>query len=254
MALCVSYAVPADQRRWHDVLMLCPYCSVTFDAGREHGRVEIDTRDNLLATLDFWHCPGCCNLILNYSRFSIDANRPARALSVAETRVYPPGSGRSLAPAEATRFDPVLAADYNEACLVLAVSPQAAAALGRRCLQHILRFHVGVTPSTLMKEIEAAAKDGVLPARIARQMEAVRHVGNSAAHPVENAAGEILPVTPGEAEWTLDTIEAMFHYLFVEPVAEYERTLAFNAKHDGTGRQLELPDLPKTRGVMAEDS
>ncbi|MEI8240360.1 MAG: DUF4145 domain-containing protein, partial [Actinomycetota bacterium] len=122
------------------------------------------------------------------------------------------------------RFDPMLASDYKEACDVLPISPQAAAALGRRCLQHMLRFHVGVKSSNLANEIAEAKADASLPARILRQMEPIRHVGNSAAHPTKDSAGQIVPVTVDEAEWTLDTIEWLFQYLFVEPVAEYERT------------------------------
>jgi hypothetical protein len=40
---------------------------------------------------------------------------------------------------------PEFANDYKEACLIIANSPKASAALSRRCLQNILREKAGTT-------------------------------------------------------------------------------------------------------------
>lgn len=42
----------------------------------------------------------------------------------------------------------------------------------------------------------------------------MRNIGNFAAHPLKDTStGEILPVEAGEAEWNLETLEALFDFL-----------------------------------------
>src|SRR2546426_11557618 len=55
---------------------------------------------------------------------------------VREYQAWPKGIARALLPNEVPEE---YAADYREACNVLADSPKASAALSRRCLQRILR-------------------------------------------------------------------------------------------------------------------
>jgi len=50
--------------------------------------------------------------------------------------VWPKGVSRAPVPPE---VPPDIVEDYKEACLVLADSPKASAALSRRCLQNLLR-------------------------------------------------------------------------------------------------------------------
>ena len=58
----------------------------------------------------------------------------------------------------------------------------------------------------------------MLPSHIADSLDAVRNIGNFAAHPAKSqATGEVVPVEPGEAEWTLDTLEELFDFYFVSP-------------------------------------
>jgi hypothetical protein len=46
----------------------------------------------------------------------------------------------------------------------------------------------------------------------------VRNTGNFAAHPIKSkSSSEIVDVEPGEAEWNLDVIEALFDFFFVQP-------------------------------------
>jgi hypothetical protein len=66
--------------------------------------------------------------------------------------VYPRGSARLPVPSEVTDKD--VAEDYREACEVLPNSAKAAAALGRRTLQYILREKAGVKHSNLDSEIQ----------------------------------------------------------------------------------------------------
>jgi hypothetical protein len=97
-------------------------------------------------------------------------------------------------------------------------SPKAAAALGRRCLQSLLREVAKVKPGNLADEIQQVIDSNTLPSDLSGSIDAVRNLGNFAAHPMKSQhSGEILEVEPGEAEWTLDVLESLFDFYFVRP-------------------------------------
>jgi hypothetical protein len=148
-----------------------------------------------------------------------------------EYRVWPKGSARPPLPKEVPAS---FAVDYNEACLVLADSPKASAALSRRCLQRLLREKAGVTPKKLHEEIDEVVQSGKLPTYITESLlDAVRHCGNLAAHPELNAStGEIIEVEAGEADWCLDILDTLFDFYFVQPAKIAERTVRLQNKLD----------------------
>jgi len=66
----------------------------------------------------------------------------------------------------------------------------------------------------------------------------VRLIGNFAAHPVKSQkSGEILDVEPGEAEWTLDVLEELFDFYFVQPAKLQAKRAALNAKLVEAGKK-----------------
>jgi hypothetical protein len=147
---------------------------------------------------------------------------------------YPRAASRPPPPKEVPEE---FAADYREASLVVADSPKASAALSRRCLQHIFREKAGVTPSDLAKEIDQVLERNLLPSHLAEAVDAVRNVGNFAAHPMKSkASGEILPVEPGEAEWTLDVLDGLFDFFFVQPELLKKRRAALDVKLAAAGK------------------
>jgi hypothetical protein len=126
---------------------------------------------------------------------------------------------------------PDFSGDYIEACNVLGISPKASAALSRRCLQHILRERAGVKERTLDEEIQKVIGSGKVPTHIAESLDAIRTVGNFAAHPIKStSSGEIVDVEPGEAEWNLDTVEALFDFYFIQPAKVAAKRAALNRK------------------------
>jgi hypothetical protein len=132
---------------------------------------------------------------------------------------------------------PSLSVDYLEACLVLPDSAKSAAALGRRCLQNLLRDTVKVTRGDLSNEIQQVLDSGKLPSSLHDSIDAVRNIGNFAAHPMKSTqTGMILDVEPGEAEWTLDVLEELFDYYFVLPAAIQKKKDAFNKKLQEAGK------------------
>ena len=127
--------------------------------------------------------------------------------------------------------------EYREAGLVLDVSPKSSAALSRRCLQRLLREHLGIKKKDLAQEIDELLKNGGLPTYLAEAVDAIRNIGNFAAHPLKYTnTGEIVEVEPGEAEWTLDVLELLFDFYFVQPNTAQSRKSALNQKLQQLGK------------------
>ena len=145
---------------------------------------------------------------------------------------------RPRAPARAALSPDVpeaFAADYREACLVLADSPKASAALSRRCLQQLLREKASVKPANLSDEIGEAMQG--LPTHLANAVDAVRNIGNFSAHPTKNTStSEIVDVEPGEADWCLEVLEGLFDFYFVQPAVLQRKRDALNQKLQEAGK------------------
>jgi hypothetical protein len=121
--------------------------------------------------------------------------------------------------------------DFNEAVAVLSLSPKASAALSRRILQAILREKAKTKKRDLADQIDEVIALGHMPTHILEGLDAVRNIGNFAAHPIKSTStGEIVEVEPGEAEWNLDVLESLFDYYFVQPALTAKRRAALDAK------------------------
>jgi hypothetical protein len=148
--------------------------------------------------------------------------------------VWPKGSSRPPCPVEVPNQ---FASDYSEACLVLPDSAKAAAALGRRCLQNLLRDFVKVKAGNLADEIQQVIDSGRLPSDLTESIDAIRNVGNFAAHPMKSQhSGEILDVLPGEAEWTIDVLEELFDFYFVRPEQRKKKREALDQRLKEAGK------------------
>jgi len=151
-----------------------------------------------------------------------------------ELQVWPRGTARAPVPPEVPQ---AFAEDYREACLVLPDSAKASAAISRRCLQHLLRETARVKRGDLAEEIQDVLDAGKLPSDLAGALDAVRTIGNFAAHPVKSkSTGEIVEVEPGEAEWLLETLEALFDFYFVRPAKLAAKRDALNKKLAEAGK------------------
>lgn len=217
--------------------MKCPHCLESF----------FDTVEPVLLGQDaeaYWilekrKCPACGKLIL----FLAGGNESVElrtgqitGLSFVTQRalVRPKAATRPPCPKEVPEH---LAKDYNEACLVLPDSSKASAALSRRCLQQLLREAAAVKYSDLSKEIQEVLDSGKLPSHLADSIDAIRNIGNFAAHSLKSQhTGEIIDVEPGEAEWNLDVLESLFDFYFVQPAQLRAKRDALNAKLQEAGK------------------
>ena len=131
--------------------MKCPHCLESFFAHFKGQFLQWPDTDWLDDHDGYWHvrttkCPSCNRAIICLEL----RNKSKSSVVLTEIQIWPRGIARSPLPPEVLEE---FAADYKEACLVLADSPKASAALSRRCLQHLLRENAGVKPSDLSKEI-----------------------------------------------------------------------------------------------------
>lgn len=210
--------------------MICPHCqiacheSATQLPGFAHSQIT-DGRGTVIApgiTWSVYHmrCPQCYNLIVFLE--NNQGGLPVEPKQIIYPKSPPP---RSL-PLEVN--DP-FKADFIEACTVFPHSAKASAAISRRCLQMVLRDVAKVPTSNLNTEIDTVLPQ--LPSALADSIDAVRVIGNFAAHPIKSTnTGEIIPVEPGEAEWLLDVLESVFDFYFVQPAILKSKREQLNKK------------------------
>ncbi len=217
--------------------MKCPHCMVEYHDVVQLFPIGADDEGNYEVSLRC--CPKCQRnsyaLITYVQEYkSVSGSAQNFKTIISERMIRPRVANRSPAPAEVPRQ---YATDYLEACLVISDSPKASAALSRRCLQNIIRGHLGIKKKELSSEIQEVIDNKYFfPSDILESIAAVRTVGNYAAHPVKSySAGEIHGVEPNEAEWNLDVLEMIFDYLFVGPAAVKKKRDALNAKLKGGG-------------------
>lgn len=215
--------------------MKCPHCLVEFHDNQEPIAIGDDKEAR-------WHfirqtCPACERFVLHLTSqnaaYRADGTRYMTNHRKA-LLIWPRKPSRIPLPKEVPA---PFADDYNEACLVISDSPKASAALGRRCLQHLLREKAGVKKADLADEIQQVIDSGKLPSHLAESLDAIRNIGNFAAHPIKSkTSGEVVDVEPGEAEWNLDVLEALFDFYFVQPEMIRRKRAALNQKLGDVGK------------------
>lgn len=207
--------------------MKCPHCLVDFHSHPSLVPVTHDRDGDWSAQHDF--CPSCKRAVIYLRWDPIMVGSPMKLMLI-----HPKSPSRTLLSSE---VPDEFAADYREACLVLADSPKASAALSRRCLQNILHNKCGIKKRDLAQEIQQVIDDAKMPTHILDALDGIRNIGNFAAHPIKaTSSGEIVEVEPAEAEWTLDVLESLFDHLFVQPAAAAKKKAAMNAKLASAGK------------------
>ena len=206
----------------------CPICGAyakqiwSYAYGYEKRHSEIHGNQKSTGNIDEFAFSRCthCN---NNSIWKLDKN----------ALIYPKNSSRNF---DLTDIPKDLADDYEEACLVISDSPKASSALSRRCLQGLLREQ-GFSAKSLAQEIQSAIDSKTLPSHICDSLDAIRNIGNFAAHPMKDTnSGTVVPVEPGEAEWNLDVIQSLSDFFYVQPAKMQARKDALNAKLKSIGK------------------
>lgn len=142
--------------------------------------------------------------------------------------------------------------DYEEACLVVDLSPKAAATLCRRALQGMIRDFCGIARGTLDQEIKELRKlvdDGNAPKGVEPEtidaIDAVRAVGNIGAH-MEKDVNIIVPVEANETKLLVELIELLITDWYVARNAREQRLANVKAL------AAEKKEQKKTSGAPAK--
>lgn len=137
-----------------------------------------------------------------------------------DPRTSPP-AGEYLWPADVwpdhspTDLEEEIRKSYDEARMILSLSPAAAAVLARRCLQHVIRKRLQIKKGTLFAEIADAMKREELSKPTRDSLQHIRQIGNWGAHPSQDEAGTLIEVTDEEAKYTIEALEMVFDDLYV---------------------------------------
>ncbi|MCW5919942.1 MAG: DUF4145 domain-containing protein [Bacteroidetes bacterium] len=220
--------------------MNCPHCLVEFHDERKIDFLGQDSEGKWGIEKYLCPNPNCKKAIYFLIKGDIYHPQHGTGYYLRDNRyevkqlIRPKGTNRPPVPPEVPKE---FAEDYIEACLILAESAKASAALSRRALQHILREKAGVKKSDLANEIQEVLDKNHVPSYIADSVDAIRNIGNFAAHPLKSkSTGEIVPVEAGEADWTLDVIELLYDFYFVQPEKIRLKREALNFKLNDAGK------------------
>ena len=231
----------------------CPHCNVHVrfeavqinDGDNNAGGIRFTTPKGIAFDVISAGCPACGQVIL------VARNTGPSRLTTARHEklnlLLWPDPGARPVPKEVETEAPTLAADFREATSVLPKSKKASAALARRCLQFILRERGGTKSKDLAGQIREVIT--TLPPGLGNNVDAIRHVGNFAAHPMKSSnSGAIADVEEEEAEWLLSILEELFDYYYVKPAQNSDRRESLNQKLKDLGKPtLEQPGCGTTR-------
>lgn len=211
------FGLPDDRMKGiNDVPMACPHClrEAVFTIQNATFDLPASTADESVAYVPrYGYCPSpeCGRLVVLITETkggaSSDRTVVPAVRSVAGLADVPEG----------------ILSDYVEAAQVLEVSPNASAALARRCLQATIRDLLGRKGECLSAEVEEFRKSSHIPHHLKDELDMIRILGNDAAHPTQDShTGLIVKTDPGDARWLLRVLDDLFQYCFVAP-KEYKR-------------------------------
>lgn len=215
--------------------MKCPHCTTAIHSHFTPSSIasydKAIPQDKGAWTAYHQLCPECARVIIEFRLHA------AGGLIMHSGLVHPKSGSRPVPPDVEAPYK----GDFTEACNVLPHSAKASAALSRRILQTLLREKSATKSKDLADQIQEVIASGKMPSHINDGLHAVRHIGNFGVHPIKSTnTGEIVDVENGEAEWNLDTIEALFDFYFVEPAAAAKRKVELNKKLKDAGK----PEIP----------
>ncbi len=214
----------------------CPHCDTSVLLEPE--KQEVETKVANEATYHVWtctvaSCPACHNPIVwlsGYNRRYTGDDTHRDYIGVHPFVAYPRDGQRPVP----TEVPTNIAMDFEQASVVLDLSPKASAALSRRCLQNMLSMQ-GYEGKNLAKQIDAVLSEAdprkSLPTGLLDTVDAIRNFGNFSAHPINDVTSlQVLDVEPEEAEWCLEILERLFDHYYVMPAYAKAKKAALDAK------------------------
>ena len=198
----------------------CPYCNglATIREGDyEHGQgyLRIDNaKGHKVLVWNFIVCPNpdcqmfTLSIALHDAEFNTNGYLSKTGKMIEQWNLIPPSKAKTF-PSYVPK--PIID-DYNEACLIMDLSPKASATLSRRCLQGIIRDFFGIQKSRLIDEINELK--GKVQPEVWEAIESVRTIGNIGAH-MEKDINVIVDIDHNEAELLIGLIELLMREWYI---------------------------------------
>lgn len=227
--------------------MICPHCGVGIRF-EESGSIDFvnenlsQGRNSVGAQITGGFCSECNGLILfkkngifnGFSRGDYEPMEWWLQETHEELLLYPKNKFNIVLPSEIPLN---YVQDFMETYHVCSISAKASAAISRRILQQILVNEYGIERRNLSQQIDDFIVLPGIPSYLADSIDAVRQIGNFAAHPVKSLnSGEVVEVEEGEAEWILEVLQSLFDFVFVQPSKQRARIDKLNQKLHELGK------------------
>lgn len=220
--------------------MECPHCQIEIDVKPHTFALGEDQEGTW--QVSSCRCPACDHLIVD--------------IGTKEGRTFPvwPASSR---PRLSDDVPVEFAAEYHTAARILAESPEASAAISRRLLHRFLAGHAGAGGGGLADQVRRAVESDEIPPYLRDALRTFSQVaglvsdGNKSLHPEA-----LTPPQPGEPEWLLDVLQALFELYFVQP-ARMRRRLDALEERIGPMRppaEAGLPVADETGPLLEPDA
>lgn len=194
----------------------CPYCSHVMSLSSEtmsqiypsfnktNGYINTSNgREyyNSCLEVTFYNCPNC-------GEYTISSKGMGTRVKNVNVQIKPLSSAKQF-----PNFIPfAIRQDYEEACVILNLSPKASATLSRRCLQGMIRDFWDIKLKSLNQEI-TALKDKIAP-DLWDAIDSLRQLGNIGAH-MEKDTDIIVDIDPDEAQSLIKLIELLMKEWYI---------------------------------------
>ncbi|MCX8033120.1 MAG: hypothetical protein N3B14_07025 [Thermoleophilia bacterium] len=195
--------------------MQCPHCQAEIDA-KFHTFALGEDPDGAwqVATT---RCPVCDRIIAQ--------------LVTDSGRTYPAWPPSSLRPTLSRDVPEPWRSDYHTACQVMCYSEEAAAALARRLLARLLQEQLRLEGRDLSELISKAAALVQMPSYLKEVLDLFAQATHlTADNPKATYPDRLVPVEPGEAQWTLDVVESFLEFEFISRARVERRASALREK------------------------
>ncbi|MGD0591805.1 MAG: DUF4145 domain-containing protein [Bacteroidota bacterium] len=225
--------------------MICPYCNIgiKFDAEDIANVCQESESEDYGFDIRSGYCSECNKpiVLLCHGKLEYTGGHEVAIVEVTEEKIIYP-----ILKPNIPKIEPEVPqnykSDFTEAAEVLPISPKASAAISRRLLQNIMQDNYKIKKRNLDQEITDFISLPGIPSHLTQAVDAVRNVGNFAAHPLKDTnTGQIVDVEPGEADWLLDVLQSLFDFTFVQP----ERLKKKQAQLDAKLATLGKPPMKK---------
>lgn len=191
----------------------CPFCNHTMpvidstywstDADfRKFNGMSYQDDDTYNLKIRMYKCPNC-EAITSFADY-LGSKMPQKTIPL-----YPLSTAKQFP----DYIPQTIRTDYEEACVIVSLSPKASATLSRRCLQGMIRDFFQIAKNSLYEEINAIKTQ--IPTDQWAVLDGIRRIGNIGAH-MEKDINLIIDIDPDEAQKLIKLIELLIQQWYIE--------------------------------------